>query len=61
MRRYADACIDFRSVIMRQPIRQLIFRCLAVAAFCLAAPGCSSWAEATKCLPTTPGFPLCGL
>ncbi|WP_181259362.1 hypothetical protein [Pseudoduganella armeniaca] len=46
---------------MRQPIRQLIFRCLAVAAFCLAAPGCSSWAEATKCLPTTPGFPLCGL
>jgi hypothetical protein len=59
--RYADVSIDSRSVIVRHPIRKLISRCLAVAALGLAASGCSSWAEATKCLPTTPGFPLCGL
>ncbi|WP_267873974.1 hypothetical protein [Massilia sp. YMA4] len=35
---------------------------LAVAGLlCLAVSGCAAWESATKCLPTTPGFPLCGL
>jgi len=46
---------------MRTAAIRIIKWLAAIGLLGRATTGCAAWESATKCLPTTPGFPLCGL